>query len=193
MGVVEDLTSSVVGPLNLTHLPTLLVLKYSFEEEKLLVREYPSHTFDGDHYQSLKDFLEPLALPPPRNDLVFHRMAPPTSARVFHSSSTPQLAEQLDQANGWAVVSRTPHTPHRLLALKEKYGAFFEYYHLEEEGEEEVAEGETPKEVVTLFDPTVKNDFVLKDGLVFKALNKDEFVGNTTVWLKKDYVVMGVR
>ena len=46
---------------------------------------------------------------------------------------------------------------------------------------------------MTLFDPQAKSDFVLNDGLVFAALGKEEFVGNTTMWLKKDYTIMGVR
>jgi len=54
----------------------------------------------------------------------------PTQSLIVTADNQAQLSEILDQANRWSLISLHQGKPIKLEALKDKYGDFFEYYHL---------------------------------------------------------------
>lgn len=72
------------------------------------------------------------------------------------------------------------------MELKSKYGEFFEYYHF--------LNSTKYTETITLYDPERKRPLTLpNEDIEWRALNKDDFISNTSVFLTKNFVVMGVR
>ena len=70
--------------------------------------------------------------------------------------------------------------------MQTKYGQFFDYIHL--------LNSSQPEEIVKLYDPERKTTFDLpNEDIEWKPLNKDEFISNTSVFLSKGFVVIGVR
>ncbi len=113
-------------------------------------------------------------------------MKMPERTEVSTVDDPAELAELLDRANGWALLSQSPGHPAKLMAHKEKYGRFFEYYHL--------IDSQSTDETLRLYDPEKKRSFDLVRGEIeFKALNKEEFLSNTSIWLSKSFTVIGVR
>ena len=104
MGYVNDLADTVVKQLNITTFPTLVVLKYNFEEEINEMYRYPGKELDTDHYEEIKTFLEALALKEPRNDILYHKMKMIKESNIQTTDSTSELAEMLDRSNGWVMI-----------------------------------------------------------------------------------------
>lgn len=91
----------------------------------------------------------------------------------------------MNRANGWVLVSAIKGDPIKLKMLKEMYGRFFQYMHY-------MSGNET--EVLQVYDPEKELMFELPDEqLHFKSLAKDEFLQTMTAWIKKNFVIIGVR
>lgn len=128
-----------------------------------------------------------MALKYPRNDLLFHKIKASTANQdIVTTDKVYELAELLDRASGWAFVSEINKSPEQLHLLKQKYGSFFEYYHYLNSSQE--------TEVISLYDPERKKPVQLsRSDIEWRALSKDEFISNTSIFLSKGFVVMGVR
>jgi hypothetical protein len=113
-------------------------------------------------------------------------MRKPSNNEIATTDSVEELSELLDRSNGWVVVEETSGSPDKLQGLKDKYGDFFEYIHLLNSTQEE--------EIIRLYDPDRKRTFDLLMGdIQWRALNQEEFVSNTSVFLTKGFTVIGVR
>jgi len=109
----------------------------------------------------------------------------PTDDEILTVDNSADLDETMDRIKSWVYLEEGPNFQ-KLVELKRKYGHFYDYvHHLKPEAIESK---------VYLMNPRANYKLEYsEEGIRYRLISAEDLHTNMTVWLKKDYVVMGVR
>lgn len=91
------------------------------------------------------------------------------------------------------TVRTSPESPipEALKKYQSKYGNYYSYVHFRDPNKNSDSSA-----TMFLYSPTEESEFEIninEEKLGFYNLNAEDFVSNMTLWLNKDYVVVGVN